>query len=185
MGDTEPIRQRGLADECLAMSTLREKYYRPLVRLAALLTGDEDAAEAVVCDVLTALRPRAPIDPEPSEEVLRYLQQRVLVRARRVRWPAMATTGNWRARCGAQESVQIGTQGPRLPTRPTATEFASLPVVRALQELPPRGREAVVLTHYLDLSEQQAALVAGVAPACLRRTLQDALRALNDRLSEA
>jgi DNA-directed RNA polymerase specialized sigma24 family protein len=157
MSDTEqPIRQRGLADECLALATLRDKYYRPLVRLAALLTGDADTAEAVVCDVLTALRPRAPIDPDPSEEVLLYLQQRVLARTRRIR-------------CHG----------------PTATDFTSLPVVRALQGLPRRGREAVVLTLYLDLSEHEAAHVAGVTPTALHQSLSEAMRALKDRFTDA
>jgi DNA-directed RNA polymerase specialized sigma24 family protein len=186
MGDTEqPVRRPGPADECLAMSTLWEKYYRPLVRLAALLTGDPGAAEAVVCDVLAALRPRPPIDPDPSEEVLLYLQQRVLARTRRIRWPGAASAGNGRGRCGGQDSVQIDAQAPGLAGRPAATDFASLPIVRALQELPRRGREAVVLTHYLDLSEHEAALVAGVPPTALHRSLSAAMRVLEDRRRDA
>ena len=38
---------------------LHEAYYRQLVRLAALLTGNPDAAEKVACDALAAL-PRLP-----------------------------------------------------------------------------------------------------------------------------
>ena len=37
--------------------------------------------------------------------------------------------------------------------------FANLPVVTALRDLPGRAREALVLTYYLDLPEQQAAAV--------------------------
>ena len=50
-----------------------------------------------------------------------------------------------------------------------ATDFAGLPVVTALRELPARAREALVLTYYLDLPEQQAAALAGVSLAALRR----------------
>jgi DNA-directed RNA polymerase specialized sigma24 family protein len=171
MGNTDgPIRQVDLADECPALSTLRETYYRPLVRLAALLTGDAETAETVACDALAALRPVSPLGPEPAAGAMRYLQHQVLVRSRRNRRSAVAPAA---------------ATSPRVPAQQGPADFARLPVVRALQDLPQRGREAVVLTHYLDLSEQQAALVAGVAPACLRRTLQDALRALNDRLPEA
>jgi DNA-directed RNA polymerase specialized sigma24 family protein len=185
MGDTDgPIRQPELADECPAASTLREKYYRPLVRLAALLTGDADAAEAVACAVLTALRPGSPIDPEPTEDVLRYLQAQVLVRSRRTRCRRAATTRTRRVRGGAQVSARTGTASPALPNGSDPTDFASLPVVRALQDLPRPGREAVVLTHYLDLTEQEAALVAGVTPAVLRRLVSQAVRALDDRLFE-
>lgn len=182
MGDTDgPIRQPRPESEC---STLRETYYRPLVRLAALLTGDADAAEAVACDALTALRTRSPFAPEPSPDALRYLQQQVLVRSRHNRRSGTARTAAREARRGAQPAGPAGSGLPG-PTGPSAADFARLPVVRALQGLPPRGREAVVLTHYLDLSEQQAALVAGVTPAALRRLLSQAMRTLDRRLPQA
>ena len=181
MSDTEvTIRWPEPAAECLAASTLRDSYYRPLVRLAALLTGDADTAEAVACAALAALPPGSP----PSEELLRSLQRRVLVRSRRIRIPA-GSGGTGRARGRAQPPVEPCARGTATPGRSSAAEFARLPVVHALQELPRRGREAVVLTHYLDLSEQQAALVAGVTPAVLRRLLSQAMRELNDRFPAA
>jgi DNA-directed RNA polymerase specialized sigma24 family protein len=186
MGDTDgPIRQPELAGECPAAAALREEYYRPLVRLAALLTGDADAAEAVACDALTALRPGSLIAPDPSAAMLRFLQAQVLVRSRRARGRREAMTGARRARGGAQASVLAGRPRSGVPTRPGETDFANLPVVRALQDLPRRGREAVVLTHYLDLTEQEAAHVAGVTPAALRRLVSQAMRALDDRPSGA
>jgi len=130
---------------------LHEAYYRQLVRLAALLTGNPDAAEKVACDALAAL-PRLP----DSDDVARYLQRQVLIRCRRAR--------------------------PRLPGAPG---FALLPVVRALQELPPQGREAIVLTHYLDLTRHQAAVVAGVPEAVLQKRLSRAMQMLRDRLPTA
>jgi DNA-directed RNA polymerase specialized sigma24 family protein len=171
MSDTEvTIRRPEPATECLAASTLRDSYYRPLVRLAALLTGDAETAEALAGEALAALRPSSPRGLAASEKLLRCLQRRVLIRSRRIRIPA-GSGGTRRARGGAQQSG--------------AAEFARLPVVRALQELPRRGREAVVLTHYLDLSEQQAAFVAGVTQAALRRFLRQAMRELNDRFPAA
>jgi DNA-directed RNA polymerase specialized sigma24 family protein len=175
MSDTDgPIRQPELAPDCLAASTLRDTYYRPLVRLAALLTGDPDMAETVAREALGALRPRSPFGREPSSDALRYLQQQVLLRSRRNRSSASRLTSARRPGHDAQ---------PLTPT--DAADFASLPVVRALQDLPRRGREVVVLTHYLDLSEHQAARVAGVTPAALRRILSQAMRTLDDRLGSA
>ncbi len=158
------IRQPERAAECPAASTLRDTYYRPLVRLAALLTGDDGTAEAIACAALAALGSRSLLDPEPSPDAVRFLHQQVLVRCRRYRRTRAA---------------------PFLRSAPGATSFADLPVVRALQELPLRGREAVVLTHYLDLSEQQAALVAGVTLAALRAQLSQAMRTLHDRFPAA
>jgi DNA-directed RNA polymerase specialized sigma24 family protein len=185
MNDTEvTIRRPEPTAECLAASTLRDSYYRPLVRLAALLTGDADTAEAVACEALTGLPPGSALGPAASEKLLRSLQRRVLVRSRRIRIPA-GSGGTGQARGGAQPPAAPGAHGSAAPGQSSAAEFARLPVVRALQELPPRRREAVVLIHYLDLSEQQAALVAGVTPAALRRFLSQAMRELNSRFPAA
>jgi len=62
------------------------------------------------------------------------------------------------------------------------TEFARLPVIAALGELPPHVREAVVLTYYLDLPAAEAAAIAGVSEAALRANLAAAMRVLDDKL---
>lgn len=143
--------QAGLPVEC----QLHEAYYRQLVRLAALLTGNPDDAEHVACDALAGLPPRLAPDGEPSQDAARYLQRQVVIRCRRTR-PRQADSG-----------------------------FARLPVVRALQQLPPRGREAIVLTHYLDLTQKQAAIVAGVTEAVLQKRLEQAMQMMKDRLPPA
>lgn len=150
MCDTDPqARSDGPPVEC----QLHEEYYRQLVRLAALLTGDPDAAEEVAGGVLAAL-PRCPAGG--GDDVDRYLQRQVLIRCRRAR-----------------------------PRTPGGQDFAQLPVVRALQTLPSPGREAVVLTHYLDLTWPQAAAVAGVTQTVLQRRLGRAMQMLQDRLPPA
>lgn len=185
MSDTEvTLRRAEPATECLAVSTLRDSYYRPLVRLAALLTGDADTAETVACEALAALRSSSLTGPAASERLLRDLQRRVLVRSRRIRIPA-GSGGTGEARGCAQPPVTPRRRGSPVPSQPGAAEFARLPVVRMLQELPRRGREAIILTHYLDLSERQAALLAGVTPATLRRSLSEAMRIVNNRFPSA
>ncbi len=150
MCDTDQrARQAGPPVEC----PLQEEYYRQLVRLAALLTGDADTAEDVACAALAALPPSL---VPGRDDVARYLQRQVLVRCRRTR--------------------------PRPPGGPG---FAGLPVVRALQELPEHGREAVVLTHYLELTRHQAAGIAGVTEAVLQKRLGRAMQMLQDRLPPA
>jgi len=142
-----------------ASSLLYEKYYRSLLQLAALLTGDAGVAEAVVADALAAIPPAAAgWYPDDS---LRYLQRFVLIRCRRA--------GRYRRISGGS--------GPH-----SASDFGRLPVVMALLGLPRSAREAVVLTHYLDLPAAQAAAIAGVSEALLTANLASAMLAFDDRL---
>jgi len=147
MCDTDQqARQSGPPVDC----QLHEAYYRQLVRLAALLTGDPDAAEDIACATLATLPPSLAVS---DDNVARILQRQVLIRCRRTR-----------------------------PRQSGAPGFARLPVVRALQELPLHGREAVVLTLYLELTCKQAADVSGVSEAVLQKRLGRAMQLLQDRL---
>jgi len=141
-----------------ARSLLCEKYYRSLLQLAALLTGDAGVAEAVVADALAAMPPVT--DGWSPDDYLRYLQRLVLVRCRRA--------GRYR-----RLSIRNGQH--------TASDFGRLPVVMALLGLPRSAREAVVLTHYLDLPAAQAAAMAGVSEALLAANLATAMLAIDDR----
>ena len=60
-----------------------------------------------------------------------------------------------------------------------AQAFERSVVVRALAALPPAQREAVVLTHYLDLTDGQAAAAMRVSQAAVRRHLAAAKTALH------
>jgi DNA-directed RNA polymerase specialized sigma24 family protein len=117
-------------------------------------------ADAVVADALVAIPPVA-ADWSP-DNWLRYMQRLVLVRCRR--------TGRYR-----RLSVRSG--------QPAASDFGRLPVVLALLGLPRSAREAVVLTHYLDLTAAQAAAIAGVSEALLTANLATAMLALDDHLT--
>jgi RNA polymerase sigma-70 factor (ECF subfamily) len=145
-----------------------EAYYRSLVQLAALLTGDASAAEAAVADALAAVRRSAAVEAD-GDNFLRYLQRQVIVQCRRGR----------RSR-GTGRHV-AGTEPTGRPEH--GTDFARLPVVMALRGLPLRKREAIVLTHYLDLPPAQAAAIAGVSEAVLRANLTSAMQDLGDLIT--
>jgi DNA-directed RNA polymerase specialized sigma24 family protein len=143
---------------------LSQACYRLLVRLAALLTGDAQLAETVAaasCSaVLRAAGFRAAALGPDSNDALPRLQREIVARSRR----AMRLRH-------ARGHHSYGFDAD-------ATAFASLPVVTALCRLPAGPREALVLTYYLDLTEQQAAAMAGVSLIALRRNLAIALHAL-------
>jgi DNA-directed RNA polymerase specialized sigma24 family protein len=183
MGETDrPTGQSGLPTQCLAAMALRENYYRSLFRLAALLMGDPTAAEEIAADALAALPSRLQPGGEPSADALRFLQQQVLIRSRGRRRRAAPAARRQSALSGPQLPAVLAGADPQPSLRPGDRGFAFLPVVRALQELPPRGREAVVLRLYLDLSDEQAAAMAGITEAVLRQQLIRAMRTLQDRL---
>jgi DNA-directed RNA polymerase specialized sigma24 family protein len=165
VGDTS---ERSGPPDCPDLTELLRTHYRMLVRLAALLTGDAALAEAVAADSCWAARGPTRLWPDGAAE-LRCLQREVVMRSRRARRPQGMPGRHRPAAAPAPDAV-----GPP----PDAADFASLPVVRALRDLPARAREALVLTYYLDLPEQQAAAVAGVSLAALRRSLAVAFRAL-------
>jgi DNA-directed RNA polymerase specialized sigma24 family protein len=142
------------------LSEIYEQYYRSLLQLAALLTGDAGLAELVVADVLAAT-PLAAVGWR-ADDCLHYLQRFVLIRCRR-------GAGRYR-----RHSVSRGEHD--------ASDFARLPVVMALLGLPRSAREAVVLTHYLDLPAAQAATIAGVSETLLTANLATAMLALDDHL---
>jgi DNA-directed RNA polymerase specialized sigma24 family protein len=138
---------------------LSQAGYFLLVRLAALLTGDAQMAETVATASCRAVLRAAGLRPD-SSDALRRLQRETVTRSRRAMRHRHAR---------GQHSHGAN---------PDATDFASMPVVAALRRLPAGPREALVLTYYLDLTEQQAAAIAGVSLTLLRRNLAVALGAL-------
>lgn len=153
-----------------SLPELYRKQYRSLFRLALLLTGDPDAAEAVVVDSFAAwcrLRKR----PQAEDRALPYLRRQLVTRSRRAthhhRWD------------GSRRPRREGTGPPgRTRTPHQAPQPENSAVTLALRRLPTSQREAIVLTFYLNLSAEQAAAAMRVSPATLRRQLAKATSAL-------
>jgi DNA-directed RNA polymerase specialized sigma24 family protein len=163
---------------CRALARLYADHYGTLVRLAALLTGDAGSADEVAVDAFVSLCSAGPV--EADDRALSYLQRQIVIRSRRAARRGRTCTGTKPPTPGAGP----GTRGcPDDPGRGSAARtFHDLPMVLGLMTLRPAEREAVVLTSYLDLPEQQAAATAGVSPTALRRDLARATEALRDRL---
>jgi len=144
-------------DAAGAAAALYIAYYRPLVRLAALLVHDIATAEEVVQDSFVAMhanwaRLRA------SGNALPYLRQCVVNRSRSV----------LRHRVVVDRKVL---QPP--PDVPSAEQGAITllersAVVAALHGLPPRQREALVLRYYAELSEAEIASAMGISRGAVK-----------------
>ena len=155
-----------------ALDDLYRAHYRPLLRLAALLTGNSATAEAVVVDCFVALH-RARRSLRTYDDALPYLRRLVVARSRSAARRPLPPSGDW-------SPVVARMPGSRSRVPP----FESSAMVLALAALPPAQREAVVLTLYLGLTEEQAAATMRVSQAALRRHLAAARTALRPVLPE-
>lgn len=158
-----------------ALAALYATHARPTRDLAYLLTGDRALAEDLVQDCFVRLAGRV----TPVQDPGAYLRRMVVnashshfrrLRVRRDRAPDEART------VGADTDVTLDGSYER-------AERSRL--LAALAELPPRQRSAVVLRHWLDLSEQECAAqmrcsvgtvksLASRGRAALRLTLEHA-----------
>jgi RNA polymerase sigma factor (sigma-70 family) len=167
--------QAGAADSCAeqdvcpALAGLYRTHYRSLIRLAALLTGDTSTAEEVVVDSFVALD-RTRKELRTTDDALTFLRRLVVARSRPAARHHRPATGN---------QSRVVARMPGYPDPAQTPSFERSAVVRALAALPPAQREAAVLTHYLDLTEEQAAAAMRVSQAAVRRHLAAAKTALH------
>jgi RNA polymerase sigma-70 factor (sigma-E family) len=157
-----------------AVTKLYSAHYRSLVRLAGLLVRDEPTAEEVVQECFVAMHDGWHRLRE-EEKALSYLKQAVVNRARSV----------------LRHRSVIDRNAPKpAPDMPSAEQGAIAllerrDVIAALQDLPVRQREALVLRYYADLSEAQIATMMGISKGAVKSHTargMASLRAVLERL---
>lgn len=144
-----------------------------LIRTAVLLVGEEATAEDIVQDVFLRMQGKAPsLDDEAK--LLAYVRASVLngcrmvLRRRKMMW---RQTQPHEPPVWSAESAVLLSEERRA-------------VLRALQGLPRRQREAVVLRYYLDLTDDEVSAAMGIRPGTVRSTMARALAALARELGE-
>jgi RNA polymerase sigma-70 factor (sigma-E family) len=152
----------GVANE--AAQELFRANYLLLVRLAMRLVGDQETAEDVVQDVFVALaHPREIGDP------LHYLRRAVVNRARSVLRRRRVAGAFW-----AQTRPQIAEPADASTFRRSERQR----MLAAIQQLPQRQREVVVLRYYEDLGVSEIAAVLRISQGAVSSALNRALAAL-------
>jgi RNA polymerase sigma-70 factor (sigma-E family) len=166
-----PVAATATSDDLL--TALYTSHYRELVRLAAFLTGDRDNAEEVVQDAYVKVHGswRGVRELDKAEAYLRVAvvnlsrsrlrHRQVVAKHRPEPLPDMAS-----AETGAMAHVQRDL------------------VTRALQQLPRRQREAVVLRYYGDLTEAQTAAAMGCSVGAVKSHTSRAMAALRPLLED-
>jgi RNA polymerase sigma-70 factor (sigma-E family) len=144
-----------------------------LVRLAVLLVGDPATAEDVVQDAFLGAQRRAAHLHAPGS-VLPYARASVVNGCRSVlRRRAVA-----RRLGSAHEPAAWSAEAAAMLSEDRRE------VVRAMDRLPARRREVLVLRYYLDLTDAEIAAAMGVTEATVRSTVARALRAMGRMLGE-
>jgi RNA polymerase sigma-70 factor (sigma-E family) len=139
------------------LTALFETHYTPMLRVATVLLGDTAVAEDVVQEAFLALhtgwhRVRDKADP------VGYLHRSVVNGSR----------SRLRRRAVAARFRPLGSDAVMSAEDAALSGLVSGPVLAAMSALPRREREAVLLRHYLDLSEQQTAAALGIRPGSVK-----------------
>lgn len=152
-----------------AVTTLYSTHYQSLVRLAVLLVNDITTAEDIVQDSFVAMHAAWP-RLASSDRALSYLRQSVVNRSRSV----------------PRHRAVAGKPAPDTPgDEPADTAQAGRPaLIPALQTLPARQREALVLRFYAGLPEAQTAATMGISTSAVKKHTARALSSLRTRLPE-
>jgi RNA polymerase sigma-70 factor (sigma-E family) len=147
--DSSEVTPQAFSTEPVGFDSYVRRQSSALLRLAYLLTGDHHRARDLVQSTLTKMLPRwdgvaARGDPHAY---VRTVMVHTALGWRRRKWQAEQPTGDLPDRPVNGDPVAAVADRERLR--------------RALGRLPPRQRAAVVLRHYEDLSEAQAAAALG------------------------
>jgi len=157
------------------VTALYEAHALGLIRLAYVMLGDRPAAEDVVQEAFLGLYRRWG-KLRDTASAPGYLRSSVLNGCRMVlrssarrddRTARIDREPPWES---AEATALVGEQNRQL--------------LRCIQALPPRQREALVLRYYLDLSEAETARSMGVRRGTVKSATSRALAALGQRMQE-
>ncbi|MEW6755342.1 MAG: RNA polymerase sigma factor [Candidatus Latescibacterota bacterium] len=175
--------QRWAAGDNAALAAIYRQWHPRLVRFAAALTGDWAEGEDIAHDVFVRLsrnRQQLHRDEIANSRALLYAIVRRLAYnhfAHQQRWGSLA------ARAEEVRRVLVGA-ATSSPEGLVALAEAGVRIQRAMDELPTRQRELILLRHHEHLSHEEIAEVVGCTPSQAKARLSYARRLLRDRLSE-
>jgi RNA polymerase sigma-70 factor (sigma-E family) len=159
-------------DAATAVGSLYQETAVSLIRLAYVILSDQQAAEDVVQEAFCSLYRRWP-RLDDHERARYYVRASVIngcrsaLRRQRVR----SSRVQYEMPAAAADAAVLGGE-----------ERDDL--IRAVDRLPGRQREALVLRFYLDLPDEEIAQAMGVRLSTVRSTIHRALGALGRGLKE-
>lgn len=152
-----------------ALAALYRTSYAELVRLAALLLGDSVAAEDVAQEAFVRLASR---NGDQDGYGVGYLHRTVV----------NLTRSSWRRRLVARRALPKQAASMQILDDPQRECFDRLVIVQALQCLPRRQKEVIVLRYYQDLTEADTAKLLGISVGSVKSSAAHGLQNLRQRL---
>jgi RNA polymerase sigma-70 factor (sigma-E family) len=140
-----------------------------LLRMAIALTGDRDAAQDLVQDVLVRMYVAWPRIEDPTAFARRSLIN--------------ATTNRWRLRGRRREQPLTSVREPAIDDRSNEQSRRD-ELVRAVSALPARQRSAVVCRFLLDMSEADTAAALSCSVGTVKSHTARGLARLRELLGE-
>jgi RNA polymerase sigma-70 factor (sigma-E family) len=164
------------ADRNGTVTALYQAHALGLTRLAHIMLGDAAAAEDVVQEAFCGLYRRWG-GLSDHGKALQYVRSSVLNGCRSAlrRRLRHGQAGTWSEAAAAMDGV------PSAEASALRGEEARA-LLGAVQRLPDRQREAVVLRYYLDMPEAEIAAVMGISRGSVRSAISRALAALGHLL---
>lgn len=155
------------------VSRLYEAHWLELVRLAVLMVGDRPSAEDVVQDSFAELYRRWNRLRDPAK-ALQYVRSTVMNRSRNV-----------------LQSRQVALRRKPLSERPVGSAEAEVvldedrqAVLVALDKLPRRRREVLILRYFFELPHADIAATLGISEGSVRSAVHRGLATLAKLLEE-
>lgn len=159
-------------EAAVAVSTLYQATALGLIRLAYVILGDRQAAEDVVQEAFFGLFRRW--DRLSNVEGAEYYVRVSVLNGCRSALRHRTVLGRHALYELPAPSADVAVLGNE--------ERAEL--IRAIEQLPMRQREAVVLRYYLDLPDNEIATLMGISPSTVRSTVHRALESVGRKLKE-
>jgi RNA polymerase sigma-70 factor (sigma-E family) len=167
--------QRWDADE--AVTQLYAAHYTGLVRLAALLVRNSGEAEEIVQDAFVAMHRRWRRLQEP-DKALGYLRRSVVNGARSAQRHHKVADKHLASQVPVDMRVEQSAEHGAITAETRAH------VMAALERLPQRQREVLVLRYYSDLSEHDIAAVLDISQGAVKSHSSRGIKALRNNLED-
>jgi RNA polymerase sigma-70 factor (sigma-E family) len=161
-----------LDDAATAVTELYQDAALNLIRLAYVMLSDRQAAEDVVQEAFCSLYRRWD-DLADADKARQYVRTSVLNGCRSV----------LRRRVVRNRRVIYELPSPSAEAAVLGGEERD-EVTRAVDELPRRQREVLVLRFYLNVTDEEIAELMGVRPSTVRSTIHRALESVSRTLKE-
>jgi RNA polymerase sigma-70 factor (ECF subfamily) len=175
MDDGELLRRIQAGDEA-AYDTAFRAWYPVIVRVAAAVLRDEDAAEEVAQEVMVQLWQRrhvVDVDTPLKAYLLRAVRNRSLNHIRHLK-----------VRRDAEPDVELTYNAPLSADMPSGAKELAAAAKLAVSQLPPRCREIFELSRIDGLKYSEIAEALDISQKTVEAQMGKALRILRERLAE-